>query len=77
MTIFEIHLLFVGIPLLLVAILAALIWSRKGPHPAPYKMSEPWTHEPILWSAVDQKIGDPHGHGSPELTIGGGASGKW
>jgi hypothetical protein len=76
-TIFEIHLLFVGIPLLLVAILAALIWSRKGPHPASYKMSDPWTHEPILWAAVDERIGDHHGRGSSELTIGGGVSGKW
>jgi hypothetical protein len=67
----------VGIPLLLVIILATLIWSHKGPHPATYKMSEPWTHEPILWAAIDERVGDPHGHGSHELTVGGGASGKW
>jgi hypothetical protein len=70
------HALFVGIPLLLVLVLVALIWSHKGPHPATYKMSEPWTHAPILWAAVDEHVGDPHGH--PEhLTVGGGASGKW
>ncbi|MGB7147383.1 MAG: hypothetical protein WBD85_27685, partial [Mycobacterium sp.] len=39
----EIHLYFLGIPLLLVSLLAALIWSRKGPHPATYNLSEPWT----------------------------------
>ncbi len=44
----EIHLYFVGIPLLLVLVLVALIWSRKGPHPATYRLSEPWTHPPIL-----------------------------
>lgn len=80
MTILEIHLLFIGVPLLLVAVLAGLIWSGKSgksPHPASYKMSEKWTHEPILWAAVDEKIGDLHGHGSKVLTIGGGASGKW
>lgn len=77
MTVLEIHALFVGIPLLLIIILASLIWSHKGPHPATYKMSEPWTHEPILWAAVDEQVGDPHGHGSDELTVGGGASGKW
>ena len=77
MSILEIHLLFVGIPLLLVALLAAMIWSGKSPHPKPYKMSDQWTHEPILWSATDERIGDSHGHGSKELTIGGGASGKW
>lgn len=77
MSVLEIHALFVGIPLLLIIILASLIWSHKGPHPATYKMSEPWTHEPILWAAVDEQVGDPHGHGSDELTVGGGTSGKW
>jgi hypothetical protein len=76
-TILEIHGLFVGVPLLLIVVLAALIFRRKGPHPASYKMSEPWQHEPILWAAVDEDIGDHHGHGPQELTVGGGASGKW
>jgi hypothetical protein len=75
-SVLEVHALFVGIPLLLVLILAALIWSHKGPHPATYKMSEPWTDAPILWAAVDENVGDPHGH-PQELTVGGGASGKW
>jgi hypothetical protein len=73
----EVHLLFVGIPLLLVAVLSALIWSHKGPHPATYKMSDEWTHAPILWAAVDEQVGDGHGHGSSEFAVGGGASGKW
>ena len=72
-----IHALFVGIPLLIVLILAALIWSGKSPHMAEYKMSEPWTHEPILWAALDERVGDAHGHASHELKVGGGASGKW
>jgi hypothetical protein len=71
----EVHLIFVGIPLLVVAVLSAMIWSRKGPHPATYKLSEPWTHAPILW-ASDETLGG-HGHGSHPLTVGGGASGKW
>jgi len=74
-TVLEIHGLFVGIPLLIVAILSAMIFTRKGPHPASYKMADKWTHEPILWAAVDEKIG--HGHGHSTLTVGGGASGKW
>jgi hypothetical protein len=73
----EVHALFLGIPLLLVAVLSALIWSHKGPHPATYKMSEEWTHGPILWAAVDEQVGDDHGHASADLTVGGGASGKW
>ena len=49
MSILEIHLFFIGIPLLLVIVLSALIWSRQGPHPATYELSEKWTHPPILW----------------------------
>jgi len=75
------HLLVVGIPLLLVAALAALIWSRKGPHPETYKLSERWTHPPILWAATDEAVGAAHGghggHDTPEFTVGGGASGTW
>jgi hypothetical protein len=73
----EIHLFFVGIPLLLTALLAAAIWSRKGPHPATYKLSESWTHPPILWAATDEVVGHGHGHGHDEFSVGGGASGKW
>ncbi|MGA9489994.1 MAG: hypothetical protein WBV80_07025 [Mycobacterium sp.] len=73
----EIHLFFLGIPLLLVAVLVALIWSRKGPHPATYKLSESWTHAPILWAATDEAVGHGHGHGHAEFSVGGGASGKW
>ncbi len=71
------HMLLGGVPLLLTAVLAAIIWRKPGPHPAPYKLSEQWTHEPILWAATEEVIGDPHGHGSHEFTVGGGASGKW
>jgi hypothetical protein len=77
----EIHLLVVGIPLLLVAVLATLIWSRKGPHPESYTLSERWTHPPILWAATDEAVGSAHGgnggHGASEFTVGGGASGTW
>ena len=72
----EIHSLFLGVPLLLVILLVALIWSQKGPHPATYKMSEPWTHPPILWAATDEVVGHS-GHGASEFSVGGGASGKW
>lgn len=67
---------FIGIPLLLVALLSARIWSRKGPHLATYRMSEPWTYPPILWAATDEVIGR-HGHAKSEFSVGGGASGKW
>jgi hypothetical protein len=74
----EIHALFLGVPLLLVVLLSAMIWSRKGPHPATYKLPEPWTHAPILWAATDEAVGHGgHGHGASEFSVGGGASGNW
>ena len=74
----QIHLLFVGIPLLLVVVLGLLFLTRKGPHPATYELSERWTHPPILWAATDEAVGGSHGgHGSSEFSVGGGASGTW
>ncbi|MEO3760357.1 hypothetical protein ABGB19_19000 [Mycobacterium sp. B14F4] len=71
------HALFVLVPLGLTFVLVALIWRHKGPHPATYKMSEPWKHAPILW-ASEEPAGHGHaGHGSHPVAIGGGASGKW
>ncbi|MDX1882112.1 hypothetical protein [Mycolicibacterium sp. 120270] len=71
------HSLLGGVPLALLLVLVALIYgvgkNRKGPHPQTYKMSDEWTHEPILWAADEPAS---HGHDEP-LTIGGGASGKW
>lgn len=72
----QIHLIILAVPLVLVAVLALLIWSHKGPHPATYQMSEPWTHPPILWAATDELVGDG-GHGTAEFSLGGGASGNW
>ena len=63
-------------------VLMALIYvvgpKRKGPHPATYKLSDEWTHDPILW-ASDEPADHGHsgGHGSHPVTVGGGASGKW
>ena len=78
MSLLEIHLYFIGIPLLLVIVLATLIWSHKGPHPATYELSEKWTHPPILWAATDEDVGGAHGgHGASEFSVGGAASGTW
>jgi hypothetical protein len=70
------HSLIGGVPLALTAILAALIWRGKNPHPATYKLSEEWTHAPILWASDEPADHGHGGHGS-HLMIGGGASGKW
>ena len=74
------HMLLGGVPLLVAAVLFAWTMSKKSPHPASYKLSEPWTYGPILWAATGEKIGggtvtdtvhDDH------FSVGGGASGKW
>lgn len=71
-----VHALFLLVPLGLALGLAAPIWRGKNPHPATYKLSDEWTHEPILWASDEPA---DHGHGShgSHLTVGGGASGKW
>ena len=78
------HSLLGGVPLAVLLVLVALIWGvgkkRKGPHPATYKLSDEWTHDPILWASdepADHGHSGGHGHGSHPVTVGGGASGKW
>ena len=73
-----------GLPVLVVAVLIALIYFRTGSRPATYSLSQPWTHAPVLWSANDEVIPDPghgralgDGHGETVLSVGGGASGGW
>ncbi len=70
------HSLMGGVPLLVLLVLSAIVFRRKGPHPASYKLSEEWTHAPILWAAEEPADHGHGGHGS-HLTVGGGASGKW
>jgi hypothetical protein len=75
------HSLLGGVPLAITLVLIVLIWvvgkNRKGPHPETYKLSDTWTHEPILWASDEPADHGHGGHGSHPLTIGGGASGKW
>jgi hypothetical protein len=67
-----------GLPVLLVIALIWLIYSRGRNNRPTYQLSQPFTHEPILWAATDEAIpGGSHGHGGSALTVGGGASGHW
>ena len=70
------HSLLGGVPLALLLVLGALFLLRKSPHPDTYKMTDKWTHAPILRAAEEPA---DHGHGGHDshLTVGGGASGKW
>jgi hypothetical protein len=75
------HSLLGGVPLAVLLVLMFLIYvvgpNRKNPHPETYKMSDQWTHEPILWASDEPSDHGHGGHGSHPVTVGGGASGKW
>lgn len=62
--------------------LIAFIYTRGRKNQPSYNLSEPYTHEPILWAATDEVVpggshGHGHGHGGSALNVGGGASGRW
>ena len=68
-----------GLPVLIVIALIVLVY-RRGVNARPvYRLPQPWTNDPILWSAVEEPVPGAHGgaHGHAELTLGGGASGRW
>ena len=74
------HALLFGLPVLVVVVLIALVYRKAGNRPAPYRLPQPWTHGPILWSAIAEPIPVNHhgadGHGVDDV-FGGGASGRW
>ncbi|GAA4475511.1 hypothetical protein GCM10023094_13100 [Rhodococcus olei] len=87
MSILETTLIFVGIPVVVTAIIAGLSYLAKpvaGDTPEHYSLDKEWTHKPVLWSAVDEVTTRPGHHGghaaieagSADL-IGGSASGRW
>ena len=45
-----------GLPVLLVIALIALIYSRGRKDQPSYHLSQPFTHEPILWAATDGRF---------------------
>lgn len=84
MSILETTLIFGGIPLLVYVIIAFLSFLGKadaGTHPKHYDLGQPWTHEPVLWSATGETIGhgrhDAHAIESGADLIGGAANGRW
>lgn len=82
MSILETVLIFVGIPVLVIAIVAGLSFmTKKSPGfvPTEYRLGERWTRQPVLWSAVDEVTTHGHhaAHAAGADVIGGSASGKW
>lgn len=68
-----------GLPILLVIALIALVYRRGRNDRPTYRLPQPFTHDPILWTATEEVVpgGDAHGHGASDLNVGGGVSGRW
>ena len=83
MNILETLLLFVGIPVLVIGSLGLLTMRLNpiaGKHPSHFSLGDPWTHGPLLWTAVDEVTTTGHHGGHDEAhgnLIGGRANGKW
>ena len=76
MTVVETLLVFVGIPLLIVGVLAVLtLRPDKGHKRLRYKPGQPWEHAPV-WYEPHPEHGPADGHGDghgESLAIGAGA----
>ena len=85
MTVVETILVFAGIPLAIVLVLALLIFVPGGRKRSRYKSGQPWEHEPIWYEPhAGGTGGHGAGHGAHALTAGpasarpyGGARGTW
>ena len=82
MTVAETLLVFAGIPLAIIAVLALLIFVPGGRKRVRYKSGQPWEHEPVWYEPHPDGVAA--GHGShPALPAGssagplGGARGTW
>jgi hypothetical protein len=85
-TVVETILVFAGVPLAIVALLALLIFLPGGRKRTRYKSGQPWEHAPIWYEPhPDGPAGDLAAHaavtaGSAHATTGGplgGARGTW
>jgi hypothetical protein len=73
-TVAETILVFVGIPLALVVLLALLIFLPGGRKRSRYKSGQPWNHAPI-WYEPHPEHGPAAGHGET-LAIGSSVYGE-
>ena len=78
----ETVLVFAVIPLALYGVIALLTLREKFARSPRYRPGQPWTHEPVWWTA--NPGGLPEGHpalaaasGEPVRTAKGGARGNW
>lgn len=70
MSILQTVLVFLGIPLVIYGLIAALSLLGKplpGEKPRHYDLSQQWTADPVLWSATDEMIEPGHSYDMGEL----------
>lgn len=84
MNVAETILVFAGAPLLIIAIMAALIFLPGGRKRPRYKSGQPWDHAPVWFEPHPDGRAGHGGHaaleaGTPASTAGplGGARGTW
>lgn len=77
MSVFETVSIFVVAPLALYAIVALLAAGPRLAKRPRYRVGQPWTHEPLWWTAnpVGAQLPAPVEHRTDGL--GGGARGNW
>jgi hypothetical protein len=84
-TVAETLLVFAGIPLVIIAVMALLIFVPGGRKRVRYKSGQPWEHAPIWYEPHPDGVADGHGSHAA-LTSGvasasggplGGARGTW
>jgi len=83
MTVVETVLVFVGIPLAVVAIVTVLVYGRSAVHqPTRYRTGKAWTYPPAWYlphpEAIDDVVPDRKAidGASPTVAVGG-ANGEW
>lgn len=86
MTVAETLLVYAGIPLAIVAVMALLIFVPGGRRRVRYKSGQPWEHEPVWYEPHPDGVAAGHGShaalpaGSPAHGSAGplgGARGTW
>ena len=74
MTVAETILVFAGIPLAIIAVLALLtLRPAKGQRRLRYKPGQPWEHAPVWYEPHPAGLGVGHGSGDGHQAIAGGS----
>lgn len=88
MTIVQTLLVYLGIPVAVIALFGVVtMWPKKDTTNPRYRSGEDWGYVPVWWSANPEGLGEHAGAGHPhELAsgtpaeaelVGGGARGTW